>query len=75
MCVLAPYQTGSLSDVFTLNELKEKLLAICNEIDLLELLEINSEELLDRFEDKIEEKYEYLCHEFEDETYEDENME
>lgn len=56
--------------MFTLNELKEKLLAACNEIDLLELLEINGEDLLDRFEDKIEKKYDYLCSEFREEAEE-----
>lgn len=36
------------------------------EITLMELLEINSEELVDRFLDKIEEKQDWLFKEFED---------
>jgi len=36
----------------TLEEIKERLLKIYDPDDLLEALEISSEELLDRFEDK-----------------------
>tara|TARA_R110000744_G_scaffold335427_3_gene440739 strand:- start:1166 stop:1321 length:156 start_codon:yes stop_codon:yes gene_type:complete len=35
-----------------------------DEITVMELLEINSEDLVDRFEDKIELKYETLENEF-----------
>lgn len=41
------------------------------EIDLLEILEISSEDLVDRFQDKIEEKVEDLINEFEEEQEED----
>lgn len=41
------------------------------EIDLLEILEISSEDLVDRFSDKIEEKLEQLIYEFEEEQEED----
>ena len=36
-----------------------------DEISLLEVLEINSEEIVDRFVDKIEEKYDGLREDFE----------
>ena len=38
-----------------------------DEVSLLELLEISSEDLVDRFGDKIEEKYDQLVIEVEDE--------
>ena len=38
-----------------------------DEISLLEVLEISSEELVDRFNDKIEEKIDDFIQEFEDE--------
>ena len=37
----------------TLDEIKERILKTYDPDDLLEALEINSEELLDRFEDKL----------------------
>ena len=37
----------------TLEEIKERLLKTYDQDDFLEALEINSEELLDRFEDKL----------------------
>jgi hypothetical protein len=40
------------------------------EIDLLELLEISSEDLVERFRDKIEEKLEDFIEEFEEEEEE-----
>lgn len=43
----------------THNDIKEKLKAY-SEVDILELLDITSEELLDRFEDKIEERRDYF---------------
>ena len=44
----------------TLEELKEKVKEQINEIDLLEILEVTSEDLVDRFDDIIEEKYDIL---------------
>jgi hypothetical protein len=41
-----------------------------DEISLLEVLEISSEDIVDRFTDKIEEKYDSLKEDFE----EDENL-
>jgi hypothetical protein len=43
----------------TFTELKEKLLRL-DEVTLLELLEINAEDLINRFEDIIEDKYDQL---------------
>jgi uncharacterized protein YeeX (DUF496 family) len=44
----------------TLEELKEKVKEQINEVDLLEILEVTSEDLVDRFDDLIEEKYDIL---------------
>jgi len=41
-----------------------------DEISILEILEINSDELVDRFKDKIEENYEELADDLGDEDYE-----
>ncbi len=43
----------------TLAELKEKLMQF-DEIDLIELLNITSEDILERFEDIVEDKFEIL---------------
>ena len=51
--------------MLTLQELKEKLKHV-DEIDLLELLEISSEDLVHRFSDKIENNYDLLSGEFDD---------
>jgi len=55
-----------------LSELLEKLRAL-DEIILLDLLEINSEDILERFADKIELKMSLLIEELddEDEEYDD----
>jgi hypothetical protein len=52
--------------VITLVDLYDKL-KLQDEITLLELLEITSEELVERFTDIIEEKYEELAEDFEPE--------
>ena len=52
------------------SELLEKLKDI-DEITLMELLEINSEELVDRFEDRIEDKMDSLAAALEDKPLED----
>jgi hypothetical protein len=39
-----------------------------DEISILEVLEINAEELVDRFQDKVEEKLDYLAEDLEDEV-------
>lgn len=50
--------------MLTLNELCERLKHI-DEISLMEVLEINSEEIVDRFVDKIEERMDDLQLDFE----------
>lgn len=47
----------------TLKELKEHLISL-DEISLLEELSITSEDIVERFEDKVEERFEYLSEEF-----------
>lgn len=51
--------------MITLVDLADKLRLI-DEISLLEMLEITSEDLVDRFMDTIEEKYEDLVEDFEE---------
>jgi hypothetical protein len=51
----------------TLEELKQKLERI-DEVTLLETLEINSEMLVEAFEDKIIEQYDALAGDIEDDT-------
>jgi hypothetical protein len=48
----------------TFEELKEKLQRV-DEVTLLELLDIHSDDLIDRFEDVIEDKQEELMKEIE----------
>lgn len=50
----------------TLEEIREELKHV-NEVDLLEILEIDSEMLVDRFYDLIEDKLDFIAPEFEDE--------
>jgi len=50
----------------TLPEIMEHMKAI-DEVTLLEVLEISSEEIVDRFSDRIEEQYDKFNQEFEDE--------
>lgn len=49
----------------TFTELKEKL-SMLDEVSLLEILNISSQELVDRFEDIIEEKQDKLERDFND---------
>ena len=53
----------------TFAELCERLIHI-DEVSLLELLEISSDDIVNRFEDRIEEKREYFEEDLEDEDYE-----
>ena len=46
----------------TISELKEKLMQF-DEIDILELLDLTSEDILNRFEDLIEHNYDKLIKE------------
>ncbi len=54
--------------MWTILELKEKLAEQYDEISILELLEINSFDLVEAFSDKIEDKYDKLVSEFEEEA-------
>ena len=54
----------------TLEEIKEKILHLYDPDDLLEALQISSEEILDRFEDKLIRKLDQFTEELEDEIYE-----
>ena len=58
-----------LKNMLTLTDLQERLKKI-DEISLLEILEISSEDLVDRFVDLIENKYDILKEEFEEEDTE-----
>ena len=58
---------------FTLEEIKEELIKV-NEVDLLEILGITSEDLVHRFGDIIEDKIEQLEAEFEDPFGEEEEQ-
>jgi len=49
----------------TMEEIKERLLRTYDPEDFLETLEITSEELLDRFEDKLINRLEYFAEELE----------
>jgi hypothetical protein len=54
----------------TLEEIKERLLKAYDPDDLLEALEITSEQLLDRFEDKLINRLDKFEEELEDEELE-----
>jgi len=51
----------------TLEEIKEKLLRFYDPDDLLEALQISSEEILDRFEDKLIKRLDSFYEELEEE--------
>ena len=53
----------------TLDEIKERLLQHYDPDDLLEALQISSEEILDRFEDKLLRKLDCFQEELEEEAY------
>lgn len=53
----------------TLDEIKERLLQQYDPDDLLEALQISSEEILDRFEDKLLRKLDSFQEELEEEVY------
>lgn len=56
--------------MITLSELFDRLKKV-DEVSLLEVLNISSEEIVDRFEDYIEDLYEELAEEFEEENDEE----
>ena len=45
----------------TIKELKEKIALEMDELEILEVLEITSSDLVDAFSDRIEERYEKFC--------------
>lgn len=49
----------------TIPELKEKIIEQIDEVMLIELLGISTEDLVNAFLDKIEDKYDILCAELE----------
>jgi hypothetical protein len=53
----------------TLDEIKERLLQQYDPDDLIEALQISSEEILDRFEDKLLRKVDEFHEELEEEVY------
>lgn len=46
-----------------LTEIQERLILQYSEVDVLELLNISVEDLVNRFEDRVEERYDYLVKE------------
>lgn len=46
---------------YTLEELKEYIKDHVDEVQILELLDIEADDLVERFDDLIEDKYEWLC--------------
>lgn len=55
----------------TLQELKELLKNQVDEISLLEVLNITAEDIVEKFEDRIEENHDRLAREFESESQEE----
>lgn len=55
--------------MLTILDVRDRLLHI-DEISLLEVLDISSEDIVERFMDKIEDNYEDLAEELADESYE-----
>lgn len=55
----------------TLEELKERIATRCTEVDILELLEINSFDLVESYEERIEQRFRRLAEEFEDDENEE----
>lgn len=55
--------------MLTLSELKEKIALRTDEVTILELLNINAEDLVEAFQDRIEDKFEELSKEYNDEQY------
>lgn len=52
--------------MLTLQELKDKMVENLSEIDVMELLELTTEDLVERFSDKIEDKHEQILNQLED---------
>jgi ribosome assembly protein YihI (activator of Der GTPase) len=54
-------------ETLTLEELCQALKQRVDEISLLEVLSISAEDLVERFKDRIEERYDQLSRDFDDE--------
>lgn len=52
--------------MLTFEELKERIAENTDEVMILELLNINSFDLVEAFSDRVEEKYEKLIEEYDD---------
>lgn len=52
--------------MLTLDELLEKIAEQTDEVSILELLNINSFDLVERFSDKIEDRYEELVEKYDE---------
>ena len=58
-------------ETLTLEELCQALKQRVDEISLLEVLSISAEDIVERFKDRIEENYEQLSKDFEDDEDEE----
>lgn len=52
--------------LLTLSDMKDRMSQTLSELDILELLEIDSEQLVERFEDLIQDKFEYIQQQLEE---------
>ncbi len=59
--------------MLTFKELKERMSERLNPDDLIEILEISSEELVEAFQDKIQERLDHFLGEFDEESEETES--
>jgi hypothetical protein len=59
--------------MITLTELMEKLKTV-DEVSILELLNLTSTDIVDRFEDIIEENYDRLVKEFDEQDFQEEEF-
>ena len=72
---LLPASVQRSNAVHTIEEIKERIAETLDEISVLELLNINSTELVERFEDKIEQRADYIENElFDDGDGEEEEI-
>ena len=57
--------------MLTINELKQVLIERMDEVTFLDLLEISTEDLVNVFQDKIEDRYDILIEEVDDDMERD----
>jgi hypothetical protein len=60
--------------MITLTDLMEKLKATVDEVSILELLNLTTADIVDRFEDVIEENYDRLVKEFDEQDFQEEEF-